>query len=306
MSSISNNKLQNLAAIASIATATLLCVLKAGAAIASGSLAILSSMIDSLSDIAASLITFIAVRFSQKPLSYTHRYGYGRAESISALFQAAFIIGSALFIIYDAADRFFHNKLIADTTIGIAVMLICLLCTVMLLLLQRYVIKKTQSLAIKADSQHYLVDLLSNTAVIISLLVVQYWHWKWFDILTAIIIALYLIFNAYDLAKQALNELTDAELAEPIKQQILQTALTEKGVMGVHDLRTRCAGSQMFIEMHVEFDGKQTLYQTHDLSEKIENKIMQDFPTAQVIIHQDPYGIKEKRIDHEITGSCRI
>ena len=147
MFTISNSKLQSLAALASTATAILLCLLKAGAAIASGSLAILSSMIDSLSDIISSLITYIAVRFSQKPLSDTHRYGYGRAESISALFQAAFIIGSACFIIYDAADRFFHDKLISHTTIGIIIMAVSLLFTVVLLMFQSYVVKKTQSLA---------------------------------------------------------------------------------------------------------------------------------------------------------------
>ena len=306
MSINSNHKLQSLASLASVGTAFLLCVLKAGAAIASGSLAVLSSMIDSLSDIIASLITFVAVRYSQRPLSETHRYGYGRAESVSALFQAAFIIGSACFIIYDAVERFFHKQSLENTSIGIFVMMICLIFTLLLLVLQKYVVKKTHSLAIKADSVHYFVDLLSNSAVIISLLVVHYLHWQWFDIITAVAIAFYLLLNAYSLAKLALNELTDVELDEKIKKDILQIALSVEGAKGVHDLRTRGAGLRMFVEMHIEFDGKKSLYEIHDLSELIENKIVQKYPMLQVIIHQDPYGIKEKRIDYEIKGSCKL
>lgn len=296
----SNTKLKNLAAIASIGVSILLSLVKAAAVFYTGSLSVLSSMIDSLSDVLSSLITYVAVRISDKPLSENHRYGYGKAEAVSALVQAAFIAGSAGFILYDGINRFVHPVAVQQTALGMAIMIFSLLLTFVLIIFQRYVVRCTGSKAIEADSAHYVVDILSNVSVILSLLVVRYLAWQWFDVLIAILIAMYLAFNALQLAYNALNEITDAEVNDNIKEQIIDLVQSVEGVKGYHDLRTRISGARMFIEIHLELDGDLSLLAAHTIADQVEQKITANYPNAQIIIHQDPVGITENRLDHQI------
>lgn len=310
MNSLTNNSkeifLKKAAATASIGTAFLLTIIKAYAAITTDSLSVFSSLIDSLSDILASAITFIAVRYSDKPLTQKHRYGYGKAESVSALLQAAFIAGSAGFILYDGFYRFTHPTYIKETIFGIIVMSACWLITLALIIFQKYIIKRVHSQAINADSGHYTVDLLSNGSVIVSLFIVKYLDWMWFDVTTAILIAVYLLYNAGIITREALEEITDKEIDEKTRKQIINTVMQVDGVLGCHDLRSRVSGSTMFIEIHLELDGNKTLFETHQISDNAEAKIIKLLPHAQVIIHQDPYGLKEKRLDHHIEGICDL
>lgn len=300
----SDNKfnLKKMAAAASIGTALILCIIKAGAAFYTGSLSVLSSMIDSLSDVVSSMVTFAAVRFADKPLTDRHRYGYGKVECVSALVQAAFIVGSAAFILYDGVKRFINPVPMQQTTFGIVIMCISIGLTLLLIAFQKYVINKTKSKAIAADSMHYVVDILSNSAVILSLLVVHFLHWEWFDIVIAILIAVYLIFNAYEITVDALSEITDAEVDATIKEDILAMISQIDGVLGCHDFRSRVSGARMFIELHVEMDGNLTLFAAHEVADKVEAAIQNRFSHAQVIIHQDPHGIDEYRLDHQING----
>lgn len=301
MSSSNNTiKLKNLAALMSICVATLLSLVKALAFFYTGSLSVLSSMVDSLADVISSLITYIAVRISDKPLNEKHRYGYGKAEAVSALLQAAFIAGSAGFILYDGIKRFIYPVTVEQTIVGMAIMCFSLFSTLVLVIFQRHVVKKTNSKAIDADSAHYTVDILSNSSVILSLLVVRYLQWQWFDVLTALLIAFYLSANALRLAYDALNEITDAEVDDNTKKHIINIIQTVANVKGYHDLRTRVAGAHMFIEIHLELDGNLSLFTTHAIADEVEHKIVAAFPQAQVIIHQDPYGIYENRLDNQI------
>lgn len=305
MSLTNNINLKKAAAVASVSVAAILSIIKAAAAVWTGSLSVLSSMIDSVSDVISSLVTMIAVRFSDKPMTDKHRYGYGKIECVSALVQAAFIAGSAAFILYDGISRFIKPVEMRQTAVGLAIMLISILLTFALIIFQKYVIRKTKSKAIAADSAHYVVDILSNLSVIVSLAVVHYWHLMWFDVLTAVLIAVYLLVNAYRITVEALAEITDAEVDETIKQQIINMASQVKGVKGCHDFRSRAAGSRIFVEMHIELDGNLTLYEAHALTDEVEKQIAEVYPQAQIIIHQDPYGIEEKRLDHQINGtSC--
>ena len=303
MFSDSEISLKKMAATASIGTALVLCVIKAVATFYTGSLSVLSSMIDSLSDVVSSMVTFVAVKIADKPLTDRHRYGYGKAECVSALVQAAFIVGSAAFILYDGVQRFMYPMPMQQTTTGIIIMLISLAITFLLIAFQNYVVKKTKSKAIAADSMHYVVDILSNSAVILSLAVVHFWHWEWFDILTAVLIAVYLIFNAYKITVDALGEITDAEVEPAIKEDILKMVRNADGVLGCHDFRSRVSGARMFIELHLELDGNATLFVVHDITENVEQLIKNRFPQAEIIIHQDPHGINEYRLDHQLSGA---
>lgn len=300
------NKLKRLAATLSVSLAVALCFLKIFGSIYTGSLAILSSLIDSLADVFASSLSFVAIKFSTRPASLEHRYGYGRAESISALAQAAFIAGSGLFVMYDGITRIINPAPLEQTDFGIMVMAISLLATLVLIAFQKYVTKKTASPAIKADSAHYTVDVLTNLSIIISLLVVKFLGINWFDILTAFVISAYLIFNAYKLAAEAVSALTDRELSPEIRQKVIDIVNNSDGIKGYHDFRSRDLGGTYFFEIHLELDGNLTLNITHQLTDKVEEVIKRQFPEAQVIIHQDPYGLRENRLDYTIEGSCKL
>ena len=306
MSNLSNDKLKIMAAGSGIVLAITLGLIKCATAILTGSLAVFSSMVDSLADAFSSLISLIAVRFSALPLSDKHRYGYGKAESLSAFLQAAFIIGSGIFVLYDGIRRFIKPEDITQTTLGLAVMIFSIVATLVVISFQQYVARKTKSLALEAESQHYVVDILTNGAIVVSLLAVKYFDWQWVDIVTALTISAYLIFNAVELAMKALGEITDCEADEETKELIKQSVLETKGVLGFHDLRSRIAGARTFVDFHLELDGNLPLIKAHEISDEVERKIVEKLPHVQVIIHQDPHGLKENRLDDELKGRCDL
>ena len=295
-----NNNLKKIAALSSVCIAVFLCLIKGAAFFLTGSLAVLSSFIDSLSDIAASLITFFAIKISIRPASVSYRYGYGKIEALSALFQSAFISGSGLFILYDAILKFIHPTPLNQPALGLVVMGLSLFTTIILVAFQRYVAKKTNSLAVLADSAHYSIDISTNIAIIISLLAVKLWNFYWLDSLFAALISLYLLYNAFSLGRNAIFLLLDKELDDTIRTKIIELIKKHPLSLSVHDLRTRDIGGAYVFELHLELDGKLSLYEAHEQTEEIEKLLKKHFPSAQIIIHQDPKGIKEKRLDNEL------
>lgn len=294
------NKLKKNAATASVALAGVLIVLKSFGVFYTGSLAVLSSVIDSMADLFASAVTYVAVRVSSHPADSAHRYGHGKAEALSALLQAAFITGSGLFVLYDGVRRFFYPQTLEQTGFGIGIMTVSLILTLALIVFQRYVAEYTNSQAIRADAAHYTVDVITNVSIILTLMIVTLSGLGWFDTLAAIAVATYLLLNAYKLAKNAVALLMDKELDDSIREKIEKLVLNCSHVEGLHDLRTRDLGGQYMFELHLELDGELTLFEAHKYSDEVENRIRQIFPNAQIIIHQDPAGLFEKRLDAEI------
>ncbi len=294
------NRLKRAATIASITTSVSLSLLKTFGALYTGSLAVLSSMIDSLADIFASSVTYVAVKYSSRPASNSHRYGYGKAEALSALLQSAFIAGSGIFVMYDGFSRLLFPKPLEKTDTGIIIMIISLIATIALIIFQKYVTRRTRSQAIAADSAHYVVDMMTNVSIILSLLVVKYFDINWFDTLTAFVISTYLLINAYHLARDAISLLMDEELSDEIRTNIIRIVRSSPFTKGIHDLRTRDLGGTYMFEFHLELDGNLSLYDAHDLTDMIEDDILEAYPEAQIIIHQDPAGINEERLDQII------
>lgn len=294
------NRLKRAASAASVALAAALTLLKVAAAVYTGSLAVLSSMIDSLADIFASSITFVAVKFASMQATDDHRYGFGKAEAISALVQSAFVAGSGIFVLYDGIMRLFMRKTVGDPDFGIVVMVISLAATTALILFQKYVAKRTNSLAIAADSAHYTVDVVTNLAIIATLVVVKLFEIYWFDTVTALAVAGYLLLNAYKLACGAVSVLTDAELSDDIRKKVCRIVMENPFSQGIHDLRTRDFGGAYMFEFHLELDGDLPLSAAHEMTEAVEDNLLDEFPNAQIIIHQDPVGVKEERLDHKL------
>ncbi len=284
------------ATYASVVVAIILIIIKIIAYVFTGSVAILSSLIDSFLDFIASGINLFAVRHSLVPADHDHRYGHGKAEAIAGLAQAAFIVGSALFLIFEAINRFSHQQAVENGMVGISVMLITIALTALLVKFQRYVVEKTGSIAITADSLHYVGDLLLNLSVIVALILSVYFDWQMADPIFALLIALYILKSAWVIGKQSLAQLMDQELPDEVREKIKAIALQHPEVRNLHELRTRSSGRQYFFQLHLEMDGELKLKEAHQIANAVEIEICKAFPNAEVIIHEDMEGLHEGEI----------
>ena len=257
------------------------------------SLSLQASLIDSLLDMVASIINLLVVRQALKPADEEHRFGHGKAEALGGLSQSAFIAGSAVWLIIDAIHRLINPHPLQDGKIGSLIMIIASILTLCLVLYQRYVIKQTRSLAIAADSLHYLGDFYTNIGVLISLNVSVFLGWTRLDSLVGAGIAAYILHSSWRIGRRSLDVLMDRELPDAARLQITEIALNHPHVWGVHDLRTRSAGLQDFIQMHLDMDEKLSLLEAHDIANDVELAVQKAFPHAEVIIHQDPIPNQE-------------
>jgi ferrous-iron efflux pump FieF len=296
-------RLNGLAAIASLSVAAILICAKFAIWVVTGSVAILGSLVDSGLDAIASIVTFVSVRQAAQPPDRAHRYGHGKAEAIGALVQAGFVLASALFLASEAARRLISPQPIAQSGIGIAVLLFAILATAALLAFQRLVVRRTGSLAIQADSLHYRSDLLMNLAVIAALLLVDATGWPIIDPLAGLGVVLVLLYSAIGVARHALDMLMDRELPAETRARIRKLALAHPRAHDVHDLRTRRAGSDVFIELHLELDGELDLEQAHAITHEVEERIRAAFPEADILVHQEPAGLADERRDAQIAAT---
>lgn len=276
--------------IATYASASVACVLIAAKLIAwvwTDSVSLLATLMDSCLDAVASLITLFAVRHALEPADDEHRFGHGKAEALAGLAQSMFITGSALFLLLEASSRFFHPQAIEGSNIGIAVMIFSIVVTLGLLTLQRYVVRKTGSTAIAADSLHYKSDLYMNASVILALVLAVY-GWQGFDAVFGIGIAFYILYSAYEIIQHAMHDLMDHELSDDERKQIRELVSQHPQAYGMHDLRTRKSGTTVFIQLHLELDDSLTLLDAHTISDQVEATLMAVYPNAEIIIHEDP------------------
>ncbi len=295
-----NNRLKYMATIASVSVASILITIKLFAYLATDSVSVLSSLMDSTIDILASIITFLSVKHAMEPADKQHRYGHGKLEALSAMGQAMFIFGSAIFLSYETLHRFIHSQDIRQAEIGYVVMTVSILLTLALVIFQKYVVKKTASIAIDADHLHYKSDLFMNLGVILAIFLTSYTGWKYFDPIFSAIIVLILLRGAKNVGLSAYDVLMDRELSEDERKKIISLVKNHKKVDNIHDLRTRNTGQQVFIEFHLEMKGSLSLKEAHDITEEIETIIYQNFKNAEVLIHQEPTGIMDDRLDKRI------
>jgi ferrous-iron efflux pump FieF len=285
------------ATYASMTVAVTLIAVKVFAWTATGSVSLLSSLLDSMLDALASVVSFLAVRHALEPADHEHRFGHGKAEALAGLAQAAFITGSAVVLIIEAGDRLIHPQPVANSTIGYAVMGFSIVATLALVAFQKFVIRRTASVAIKADSAHYTMDLLVNVGVIVSLFLSTSMGLGFADPLIALAIAAYILHGAWEIGAESYDMLMDRELPDDDRTTIRGICLAHPEVHGVHDIRTRQSGPQVFIQLHLELDGEMKLNDVHEISEAVMVEIMDAFPNAEVIIHEDPEGVDEVRAE---------
>jgi len=288
-------KLQRAASYASLGVALTLVATKIWAWQATSSVSILSSLVDSFLDVLASGITAVAIYYALQPADSEHRFGHGKSEGLAALVQSFVITLSAIYVGFEAAERFANPKSIDNPTIGLVVMSISIVLTLALLSFQRYVVRATGSMAIAADSLHYRADLTVNLSVIIAVVLASRTNWSLIDPLIGFGVAAYIIWSTYGIAISALDVLLDRELPPEERERIRTIALDHPDVHGFHDLRTRFGGSQYFIQFHLELTPETSLLDAHRIMDKVEDDIRAIYPRCEIIVHTDPIGVNETR-----------
>lgn len=278
------------AALLAICTALFLVIIKAIAWWKTGSVSILATITDSLLDFIASLTGMLILRYSLMPADDNHSFGHGKAESLALLAQGMFIIGSVVFLFLQGIHSLNTNNQIQNNCWGIGVTILSVLLTAGLVAYQKYIIKQTDSQAIKADCLHYQTDLLMNIAILLALLLNSYGFLQ-ADAICALILATLYLWQAVKMVYEAVQSLLDVALPNQEIEQIKTIALQNPNIIGIHDLKTRRSGAVRFIQLHLELDDHLSLWQAHEITEQIEQALSLAFPHSDIMIHQEPISI---------------
>lgn len=290
-------------AIGATCVAAILVVAKTGAWWTTDSVAMLSSLVDSLLDTGMSLVTLLAVQKAAKPADREHRWGHGKAESVAALSQAAFIGGSAALVLVECARRLIDPQPIRHEWVGILTTLFAIGLSLALVSVQSAVIRRTGSLAITADRAHYGADLVVNVGVVLSFAIAGLGGWTWLDPVIAGVIAVWMGRSAWQIGHDAVDLLMDRELPDAERERIRRIALEHPDVRAVRDLRTRRSGTDTFVQMILVVDGALTVDQAHRIVDDVERDVCEAYPSVEVLIHEEPDELPEERSTARRPGS---
>ena len=284
-----DTKLTLTAGLASVAVSAVLVGLKLWALAATGALSIAASLADSALDLMMSLAAAAALIYAARPADEDHAFGHSSAEDLAALAQALFILGSACLIGWSAVHRLMAPTppVLADEGLGMAVMLVSMALTMALVWWQGRVAKATGSKVVAADRLHYIGDLLPGAGAVFALYASSRWGLVHVDGLVALAAALAMLWGAAQIGKSAWDALMDRRADPQVIESIAAIARDWPGVHGFHDLKTRTAGRRIFVHLHIELDGEQTLREAHDIGAGLRRAILQAYPQADVIIHKD-------------------
>jgi cation diffusion facilitator family transporter len=272
----------------SVGVATILAILKALAFAASGSIAVLASLADSGLDILAAVATFLAVRYAVAPPDREHRYGHGKAEAFASLLQAGLVFASAALVGQEAIWHLVSPHPLQAERWAIGVMVVSTLLTVALVWVQTGVLRQTHSVAVSGDRTHYLADIASNVFALIGLGLASWLREPRFDAAAGLLVAAWLVWGAVQVFRDSSSQLMDHELPDAARAEIVSRMISDPKVRGVHQLRTRASGPYIHIQMHADLDPDLSLEQAHAVVVEAENRVLQAFPAADIIIHPDP------------------
>ncbi|XPF93413.1 cation diffusion facilitator family transporter [Colwellia sp. RE-S-Sl-9] len=284
------NALVKIAAYSATSAALLLVIIKLYAWFITDASSMLASTTDSLLDLFASLMNVVILRYALAPADNEHRFGHGKAESLAGLVQSAFVMGSALLLVFHGVGRMITPQAIIRSDVGIGVTIAAIIVTLCLVVIQKFVINKTQSVAISADALHYQSDLILNIGVLLALFLSQS-IWKNADGFFTILVGLFLLWGAGKIVWLSVYHLMDHELTADEQNIITNIVVNHKKTYGLHDLRTRQAGPVKFIQFHLELDDNLSLFEAHAIGELIEKEIEEELSPCEVFIHHDPKSV---------------
>ena len=282
------------AGLASSAVALTLVAAKLWALGQTGSLAVAATLVDSAMDLMMSLGALAAIAYAAKPADEDHNFGHSSAEDLAALAQSVIILASAGVIAVAAVLRLVRG----DATLpenelqGMAVVVLSIVLTLGLVLWQRRVAARTGNAVVQADSLHYLGDLIPNVGTLLALWASKALGLAQVDSVVALGAAVILTVGALRIGKDALDALMDRQADPEMIAGIARIADDFPGVMGHHDLKTRRAGSTVFVNLHIELDGDQSLHEAHAIGAALRRAILKAYPRTDVLIHKDPAGVQ--------------
>ncbi len=286
---------------ATLFVAVLLVIVKLGGWLVTGSMALLASAIDALVDTGASVVTFLAVRYAERPPDRDHRFGHGKSEAVAAFTQASFLAGAACVLAFQSIERLVSPVALDSLEMGVWLIAASLMIACGLAAMQTWAVRKTGSTAIAADRAHYLADIVLNAAVLSALAVTQRTGWTRADPAFALAISAYMVWSAYAIARDALEQLLDRELPAEDRRRIKDAVRACAGVRDLHDLRTRFSGDRTFVEYHLEVDPGLTVDVGHAIGDATETAVQTLLPgTVEATAHVEPYGIADKRLDDAV------
>lgn len=277
----------------SVAVAGVLTALKAVVWLASDSVSVLASLADSALDLMAALGTFVAVRYAVAPPDAEHRFGHGKAEAFASLVQAGLVFASAALIGQEAVRHWIHPRALTRGLWAIGVMVISTLLTAGLIAAQTQVLRRARSVAVTGDRAHYAADLASNLVALAAIAAAAFLGLRWFDAVGGVAVAAVLLWGAVSVFRKSSDELMDHELPEDARARIVELMTSDPRLTDVHQLRTRASGPIVHIQMHADLDPELSLETAHQVVVAAEKRVLQAFPSADIIIHADPRGRAE-------------
>jgi len=289
------NLLVRSASIASLLVASTLIVLKYYGWVTTNSVSLLGSLADSLIDFLASVFVFVAISYSILPADAKHRFGYGKSEGLAAFVQSLLIGISGIYVCFEAIKRLLNPSQINQPSTAIWIILVSIVLTLALVMYQKYVVKKSKSIAIESDRYHYLTDTYINLSVLFSIAITGWTRFVFIDALVGLLISGVILYTSVTLLKKSFKILLDQEIQSDDRDRIREIALDHPKVLGFHDLRTRDTGRKYIIQFHLELDPNMSLLESHEITDEVTDNVLKLYPDSELIIHTDPLGIDEER-----------
>ena len=255
-----------------------------------GSVGVLASLVHSMLDMFGAIASFVAVRFASRKPNPEYRFGFGKAESFSAVFQVCLIVVGAFHLLQEVIGHVGHTHAVSQSGPAIMVLMFFIALTLWLIIAQSWAIRATGSIAVRGDRAHYIADLLANIFVIIGIALATYTSLKWADAVVGGLMAIWLLFTAVQIARLAWGQLMDRELNADERRSIERLAMADNHVRAVTELRTRAAGPHLHIQMRLDLDETLSLAEAHEIILGTERRIMAAFPAADILIHPHPAG----------------
>ena len=283
------------ASIASLLVASTLIVLKYYGWVTTNSVSLLGSLADSLIDFLASVFVFVAISYSMLPADAKHRFGYGKSEGLAAFVQSLLIGISGIYVCFEAIKRLLNPSQINQPSTAIWIILVSIVLTLALVMYQKYVVKKSKSIAIESDRYHYLTDTYINLSVLFSIAITGWTRFVFIDALVGLLISGVILYTSVTLLKKSFKILLDQEIQSDDRDRIREIALDHPKVLGFHDLRTRDTGREYIIQFHLELDPNMSLLESHEITDEVTDNVLKLYPDSELIIHTDPLGIDEER-----------
>jgi len=254
------------------------------------SVGVLASLVHSGLDMFGAVSSFIAVRYAARKPDGKYRFGRGKAESFSAVFQVCLIVFAASHLLEEVVEQIDTNHPLTHSGFAIAAMVFFVIITGWLLIAQSWAVRATGSIAVRGDRAHYTADMFANLFVIIGLAISAFTPFVWADAAVGLFMALWLLYTAYRVARLAWAQLMDMELSEEERSLIIRLAMADPRVRAVTELRTRASGPHIHIQMRLDLDETLSLSEAHDIVLKAEKRLMGDFQAADILIHPHPAG----------------